>query len=122
MVVLLVAACGSGVKRPPEVAWEDMPRLPSPTSATYEIVTAKPPDPGVEFVLAGHKWDASLGGAAAGLALAVVSDSGSITPPEVREAAWRAGWPYPVHEVRAWATKAGHPPPDEIQTWLVQWD
>jgi hypothetical protein len=120
-VVLLLAACGSGAKRPPEVAWEDTPKLPSPTSATYAIVPAVPPDPGVALVLAGQSWDASLGGAAAGLALAVVSDSGSITPPEVREAAWRAGWPYAVHEVRAWATKAGEPPPEDVKTWLLQW-
>src|SRR5262245_20941069 len=123
VVLLLLAACASGpLGRKPAVAWDEMPRLPSPTSATYAIVPAKPPDPGVEFVLAGKPWDASLGGAAASLALAIVSNRGSITPPEVREAAWRAGWPYPVAEVHAWNTKAGEPPPPEIATWVAQWE
>jgi hypothetical protein len=123
MVVLLFAACASGPKGTRSgVAWDEMPRLPSPTSATYAIVPAKPPDPGVAYVLGGRPWDASLGGAAAALALAVVTDRGSITPPEVREAAWRAGWPYPVLEVRAWTTQAGQPPPDEVKAWLLQWD
>lgn len=119
IVVFALFACA---KAPiASVAWEDTPRLPSPTAATYARVEAPPPDAGVQAVLDGRSWDASLGGTAAGLALAVVNQLGSITPPEVREAAWRAGWPYPVSEVRAWSTQAGSPPPGAIATWLAEW-
>jgi len=116
MLWALVLSCA---KTPNTAMWEETPRLPSPMSATYARVPAKPPDPGVAEVLAGRAWDASLGGTAAGLALAIVNERGSITPPEVREAAWRAGWPYPVAEVRAWSSQAGKPPPPDVAQWVA---
>jgi hypothetical protein len=66
----------------------------------------------------GLTWDASLGGAAAGLGLSVAADRGGLARWEVREAAWKAGWPYPVQDVYAWATDVGGAPPTALVTWL----
>ena len=38
----------------------------------------------------------------------------------VREAAWRAGWPYPVADARAWSVGDGLTPPRDLLTWVEQ--
>lgn len=64
-------------------------------------------------------WDASLAGAASGLALAAVAGTGGLEGWEVREAAWEAGWPYTITEARGWSTAAGAAPPADLREWAA---
>ncbi len=102
------------------VNWEEMPRLPSPSAGSYARVKGSPPDPGVRSVLGLRSWDASLGGAAAGLALNLVYERGGLTPPEIREAAWRAGWPFPIRSVHTVGSSIGAEPPQAIKSLVNQ--
>ncbi len=114
---LLLAACAKRPPQPDELS--ALPRVPSPESGTYARVSDVPPDPVIARVISAYHYDASLGGAAAGLALQAARGTGGYTPWEVRESAWRAGWPYPVSQLRAWQTEAGAPPPDALTAWLA---
>lgn len=116
LALLALAACA---KRPPQAdELGALPRVPSPEAGTYARVADVPPDPVVARIVAPYRYDASLGGAAAGLALQAAA-GGGFTPWEVRESAWRAGWPYPVAQLRAWHTAAGAPPPEALTEWLA---
>lgn len=99
----------------PAVDWEEMPRLPSPSAGSYARVKTPAPDPGVRNVLGLRNWDASLGGTAAGLALNLVYERGGLTPPEIREAAWRAGWPFPVRSVHTVGAPIGSEAPRRVR-------
>ena len=118
-LALLAAACA---KHPPSTAAELQanPRVPAPEAGTYARVTDLPPDPVVAHLLETYRYDASLGGAAAGLALEASQGTGGFTPWELRESAWRAGWPYPVSQLRAWQTPHGAEPPEALNAWLAQ--
>jgi len=110
MLSTLLLGCPKGSPAP--VDWAATPQLPSPSAGTYSRVQAKPTDRGVQHALGGRAWDASLGGTAAGLALSLVTQPGTLTPQEVREAAWRAGWPFPLRSVHsAWGPTMAPPPP-----------
>jgi hypothetical protein len=120
-LVWLLAACP---KATPAAAidWEAMPQLPAPTAGTYSRAPAAPADPVVAWVLTDvepGRWDASLSGAAAGLALSLAGGHGGLTGPEVREAAWRAGWPYPILRAQVWPVRVGEPPPADIAGWIA---
>lgn len=119
--MLVFAGCGgrSNVAILAPIDWSATPRLPTPSAATYARVASKPPDPGVEQVMGSRAWDASLGGAAAGLALSIIHQNALLTPPEVREAAWRAGWPYPVRSVHTVGTSNGAPVPPKVREQLA---
>lgn len=119
LVTIAVLAL-SGCKKPvePAVDYRAPPQLPSPVAGTYALVPAHPKDPVVAQLVGERKWDASLAGAASGLALAMSRGDGGITPWEVREAAWRAGTPYPVLQVRGWNQGIGGPPPRPLVEWL----
>lgn len=99
-------------------AFAEIPRLPAPKAGSYAVVPQTPPDPAVARLMGDAPWDASLSGAAAGLALAGVA-GGRMDAWVVREAAWRAGWPYPVSQVRAWRTDAGAAPPAAVTDWIA---
>lgn len=101
------------------VDWKATPHLPTPSAATYARVATDPPDPGVRHVMGTRPWDASLGGAAAGIALSLIHQDGQLTPPEVREAAWRAGWPYPIRSVHTVGTGTGTSAPDKVKELLA---
>ena len=117
-VALALLGCPKSTPIINPVDWEEMPRLPSPTAGSYAQVPGVPPDPGVRAVLGGHPWDASLGGAAAGIALDLVYRRGGLTAPEIREAAWRAGWPYPIRSVHTVGAAIGAPAPQAIRALL----
>ena len=94
------------------------PKLPSPHSGTYARAPSTPRDPVIASITGHHTWDASLAGAAAGLAVSRLMDDRSITAWRAREAAWRAGYPYPVVQIRAWSTEPQSEPPDALIQWL----
>ena len=119
-VLMLLAGCTKAPTILSTVDWEATPRLPSPSAGTYARVQSDPPDPGVRQVLGGRNWDESLGGAAAGIALSLVHRRGQLTAPEVREAAWRAGWPYPVRSVHTAGASSGSPAPQKVKEQLAK--
>ena len=114
---LLLAGCPKkGIPTADEYA--ETPHLPAPRAGTYARVPAEPPDPVVANLASQRQWDASLGGTATGLALGVLHEEHAITGWRVREASWRAGYPYPISRVRAWSTPPAAPAPEELLTWL----
>ncbi|MFT4623537.1 MAG: hypothetical protein ACI8PZ_002193 [Myxococcota bacterium] len=121
VMVLSVMLAAVGCQKQPTAGpaeYAVAPHLPSPRAGTYARVPADPPDPVIRALTYSYQWDASLGGAAAGLALGVLHDDFAITGWRVREASWRAGYPYPVSRVRAWSTPPQSPPPKELVDWL----
>ena len=123
----LVAFLGSltGCPKPAEVnsaVLGEPPRLPAPRSGTYARVIEAPKDPVVARLVAGRRWDASMAGAASGLALAAVQDEGGFSRREIREAAWQAGYPYPIQYLAVWPTEPKKPPPDDLLSWLEDLD
>lgn len=115
-VLLLLFACPKTA--PVAIDWQSTPRLPSPRSGSYATLPSRPLDSGVASLVAGKRWDAVLSGAAAGVALRLVSGQGSLTVPELREAALSAGWPHPVQAAQVWVGKRGGPPPAAVGEWL----
>ncbi len=117
-LLLITSACGN--KKVKAVDYQNAPRLPSPVAGTYARVPAQPPDAVIAGLVKGHTWDASLGGAAAGLALAAVSGKkAGLERWEVREAAWRAGYPYPIDTIKGWSTKQAEEPAP-LRDWLTK--
>jgi hypothetical protein len=55
-------------------------------------------------------FDRALESASAGLALDAADGTGGLARWELREAAWRGGWPYPVTDARGWGTVSGTAP------------
>lgn len=98
--------------------WAMTPSLPSPDSGTYARLTGKPRDPVIGALVRDLTFDRSLEAAAAGLALNAVEGFGGITRWELREALWRGGWPYPVHDARGWSAAGGEAPPEDTFRWL----
>jgi len=116
---LLLIAVGCGNKKIKPQDFETPPRLPSPIAGTYARVKAEPPDPVIANLVRDHRWDASLGGAAAGLALAAIrGKNAGLDDWEVREAAWRAGYPYPIDVVKGWSTAEAEEP-EALREWLA---
>lgn len=93
----------------PSVAPDVLPVLPPPREHSYAHVVAIPRDPLVAQVMGGRPWEASLAGAAAGVALRL-TDGEEVGP---RTVAWRAvlaGYPWPVDVAeKAWS-EPGRPP------------
>ncbi|MEZ4319450.1 MAG: hypothetical protein R3F61_18185 [Myxococcota bacterium] len=124
--VLLLASLSGCPKQPaapsgPE--WDTTPRLPAPLAGSYTRVEEVPPDPALAAFLKGRRWDAALSGAAAGLALQLVNEPAGgpgLTRWRVREALWKAGYPFPVADARAWVAvdEVGSPPPP-LTEWLA---
>jgi len=77
----------------------------------------------IATVVGDLRWDASLSGAAAGVALAsAVEGPDALQRWRVREALWRAGYPYPVYSAAFWTTEFNAPPPADLITWVSQRD
>lgn len=118
-MVLLAGGCPKKV----EVAvplWAAIPRLPAPKAGSYNRSKEPSPDPAIAELAKGQAWDAALSGAAAGLALDLIQASGqrSLTRWDVREAAWRAGYAYPIADARAWQAGDNGLPPLQVAAWL----
>jgi hypothetical protein len=105
-------------ERADEIPWEVTPSLPAPSSGTYGAAPGEPRDPIVRMVVGTRAFDRALESASAGLALDAADGKGGLARWELREAAWRGGWPYPVSDARGWGTVSGTMPPDDVFTWV----
>jgi len=123
LLLLAFAACA---KPAPEVApyppsaLSDAPRLPSPRSGSYARALQVPQDPVVRAVVRDRRWDASLAGAAAGLALGAAEGAGGFSRRELREHAWQAGYAWPVLALGVWRTDEKSVPPPGVIKWIQQ--
>lgn len=101
--------------------WAEVPRLPAPTAGSYNRSAESPTDRPVAQLVGRHRWDASLSGAAAGLALDLVKldTKKALTRWKVREAAWKAGYAYPILDARAWNASEDGAPPPQLLEWLA---
>ncbi len=95
-----------------------MPRLPSPDSGTYYASPEPSRDPVISALVRGKAHDGALASAAAGLALSIADDRGTLSRWELREALWRGGWPYNAFDARSWIAADGRPPPSDLLKWL----
>jgi hypothetical protein len=118
-VILFLLACAH---RPTEAQLSAPPSLPPPQSKVFSRVAATPTDPAVARLVPTTRWDAALAGAAGGLGLEASLGIVSFQPWEIREAAWRAGYPIPVRQARSWSTPVGGEPPAELLEWLATVD
>jgi len=116
---LLLSSCAHA---PSTAQLEAPPSLPPPVGRTFARSPGVPSDPAVARLVPAVRWDTALSGAAGGLGLE--SSLGKVTyqPWEIREAAWRAGYPYPIRQARAWTTPKAAEPPDELLAWLATVD
>ena len=119
LVWLLFMGCRSGAPPSSVADYISSPKLPAPSAGTYARVPQTPKDPVIASTTKSHNWDASLSGAAAGLALDFLETGQPITDWSAREAVWRAGYPYPVSRIRAWNTPQASPPPEALNLWLT---
>lgn len=120
--VLLVGASlliGCGPKGVTPDLLLEAPRLPSPTSARYVRSQGQPSDAVITELAKAHRWDESLSGAAASLALNWAELGTVPTTWRAREASWQAGYAYPVSTLRGWGSPIGSEPPPELLEWLA---
>ncbi|MCB9664078.1 MAG: hypothetical protein H6732_08180 [Alphaproteobacteria bacterium] len=126
-LILLTALLGACAKPPDSLAriaekqdYGQTPRLPPPESNSYATAVESPRDPVVAALVRGKHYEGALAGAAAGIALSIAEGEGSLNRWELREALWRAGFAYPVHDARRWDTVLNGAPPRELIAWLEQ--
>ncbi|TVQ94415.1 MAG: hypothetical protein EA397_01730 [Deltaproteobacteria bacterium] len=122
LLSLLLAGCPKAPMQTEEPLTRDMlqdtPRLPAPRAGTYAQTIQIPQDPVVRSIVAGRNWDASLAGAAAGLALDAAQDKGGFSRREIREACWQAGYPWPVLSIGVWKGDEKAVPPKGLRAWI----
>jgi len=121
LLALVLVACPKKDGLDGAVTTDDLaspPRLPSPQAGTYARVPKAPKDPVVRSVLGDRTWDESLAGAAAGLALGATTDDAGFNRREIRQAAWNAGYPWPVLSLGTWPTSEAGAPPKAVSSWL----
>ncbi len=118
LALLAFAGCPKKADEP-VYTWADTPTLPSPSAGTYARAPGLPPDPPLATFVAGARWDASLSGAAAGIALAL-ANTPALPNWQVRHEVWRAGYPYPVQTLSVWHGDTGAPPPAGVSEWLAK--
>jgi hypothetical protein len=118
---LLAAACAKPAPTSEPYSADalgEAPRLPSPRAGSYARAPQRPQDPVVRAVVEGRTWDASLAGAAAGLALAAADGSGGFSRRELREQSWQAGYPWPVLALGVWKADEKAKPPPGVTSWV----
>lgn len=121
-LLVLTTGCPKKPELPAAVTTADLaaaPQLPSPQAGSYARVVQRPKDPVIRGAVGDRSWDASLAGAAAGLALPASQEVGGFTRREIREAAWQAGYPWPVLSLGAWPTNEAGAPPPGVGEWLA---
>lgn len=119
LTFLLLASCA---KQPTASQLEAPPSLPAPQGRVFARAEGTPSDPAVARLVAAVRWDTALSAAAGGLGVEASLGAVSYQPWEIREAAWRAGYPIPVRQVRAWSTATGGEPPADLLAWLATVD
>jgi len=105
----------------PTPVWDETPRLPAPIAGVYARSPEIPTDVALAKFVIDKPWDASLSGAAAGLALKLVNEmthGPGLTRWRVREALWKAGYPFPARDARAWTAAPDGGPPPQLLAWL----
>lgn len=122
-LLVLVAACkprpvASLAEIAGELDYAIPPRLPSPDAAVYATVDGRSMDPVVGPLVRGLRFDSGLAATAAGLALAAAEGEGGLSRWELREAAWQAGYPFPIYDARAWSVVQNGPPPRDLLAWI----
>jgi hypothetical protein len=117
-LLLMLLGCPKRPVVPLVIDWGETPHLPAPTAGSYALVPERPADRAVASMMTGHQWDASLSGAAAGIALKILAKEGTLTVPELRDAAFKAGWPYPITSAQVWSGQPGGPPPPGVEDWV----
>jgi hypothetical protein len=124
LVAVTFLSIGCGPKAQPSSATQSpfasVPQLPNPKAGSYARVIQSPTDPAVIAIIGDRRWDASLAGAAAGLALKSADKAGGFSAREIREAAWRAGYPYPIAHLAVWQAQPKTPPPADVRVWLSE--
>ena len=128
LLALTVTASTSGARERPgaptlaeraaKLPWWQTPVLPNPERGNYAPAVATARDPLVGALLGERAPDARLEAAAAALALSAVEGKGGLARWELREAAWRAGWPYPITAAQGWGTPEGATPPADLFAWI----
>lgn len=111
--MLLLLACATTVGPPEDL--DGPPVLPAPEAPLYAAAPGEPTDGALKAALRAMpelRWDESLSGAAAGVALRVGAGE-AVDDAVVRWAAWRAGWMWPVDRwVVGLSEEAAQPPPE----------
>jgi hypothetical protein len=123
LAVLALAACGPKDARSladvaKKLDYGETPQLLAPDSGSYARAEEDPQDPVLKPLLRGKHVEAALQAAAGGLALAAADHVGGLARWELRESLWRAGWPYPADEARAWSFGSGHAPSADLIAWV----
>jgi hypothetical protein len=118
VLLLAFGACAHARPKKVEVDPASAPILPAPEARDYATGDSSPRDPLVRALVQGAElpWDEALSGAATTLALDPARD---IELGLARQAAVRAGYPYPVVRVLAGELAAGEPPV-ELETAIPQ--
>ena len=88
LALCLFTGCRGGPSPASVADYAQAPQLPAPSAGTYARVPAIPNDPVVAMTAKNMRWDASLSGAAAGLALDFLEKGQPITDWSAREAVW----------------------------------
>jgi len=82
-----------------ETLGAELPHLPAPEAQIYAVRLGEPVDPLVAAVVGELPWEESLSGAAGALGMEMVRTLRPTDAWQVRWAAYRAGYPYPVQEI-----------------------
>lgn len=124
-LALLLVACAPKapeVKTLAQLAEEQdyraVPRQPPEQSEVYARMPARSGDPILAALTEGVTWDAALSGAAGAMGLGIAQRDRGLTRWELREAMWRAGYPYPVSDARAWTVPLRNPPAPATLAWI----
>ncbi len=119
LLFVLLVGCPKLPSAASAADWTAVPRLPAATSGTYGRQRTVAPDPVVAHVVGQRTWDAYLSGAGTSLALTGSRGPWTLSPWEVRESAWRAGWPYPIDVAIGFHQQPDTAPPPDLTTWVA---
>jgi hypothetical protein len=107
LLSLTMLACGAKIA--PQAAQDSTPVLPAPEANVYTLAPSPPADFLVATVANGLPFDDALAGAASGLAIPLSQDQG-FDSADLSWACVRAGWPYPLSDMRSLTVdKDAHP-------------
>ena len=101
-ILLCLILLGCGPKLAPNPAQESTPVLPALDADVYTLAPTPPTDFLVAKVASGLPFDEALSGAAAALAISLSqSQTANFDSADLTWACIRAGWPYPLSDMRS---------------------
>ena len=109
--LLLVSCAPKDLAVSLETLASQPPGLPSPVAEVYARGAGKVPDAAVAELAKALHWDEALSGAAGSLAMAVASGE-EASPWGARWAAYRAGYPHNLIDLRVYRGGVGQIPPE----------